>query len=202
MTVERRRHDRKRCSIPCEVRGSGKPVAGTVHNVSAGGLSVLVDLDVDQGDVLTLILKPGRRPSIEIQAIVWHHRRVKLERTGGATRRLGLVLSEAPDAFTELLPATKPAAPKPNGKKPTATQKAAPRKPLSARPAAPKPGPRVEPPKPAGLPNPNRYRIRLKQRSSPRTRSILVFAGSDEEARERGLAETGPDWSILEVERA
>ncbi len=183
MGAERRRQVRTPCSIPCAVQGQGKPVEGTVRDISAGGLSVQVDLPVEQGDVLTLTLQPDPRTRIEVQAIVWHDRRGRMKNTGKAVRRLGLVLSEAPEAFSELL----------------SPQKSPSLKPRSKRSAAPA---RPVPPKPASLLKAERYRVRVKQDSGVRTRSILVFAQDDDEARKFALEETGAGWHILEVDRA
>ena len=172
MGAERRRQERTPCSIPCAVQGQGKPVEGTVRNISAGGLCVQVDLPVEQGDVLTLTLQPDRRTSIEVQAIVWHRRRGRMKNTGNAVRLLGLVISEAPEAFGELLSTQKSPSLKPRSKRSAASLKA------------------------------ERYRVRVKQDSGPRTRSILVFAQDDDEAREFALEETGAGWQILEINRA
>ena len=128
-------------------------------------------------------MQPARRTSIEVKAIVWHDRRVRRKNTGKAVRRLGLVLSEAPEAFSELLPPQKLTSLKPRSKR-------------SAAPARP------EPPKPAILLKAERYRVRVTQDSGQRTRSILVFAQDDDEAREFALEETGAGWQILEINRA
>lgn len=204
MGSERRRHKRVRCAIPCEVRGRGQSVAGTARDVSVGGLSVQADLQVDQGDVVHLVLHPPRRRDIPVQAIVWHQRRVRQRGSGKISARLGLVLSEAPDDFQELLglpeaPAASPGrAPQQSDTKPRIAMPP----PLpSRRRATRSPEPPSKPPAP-GLPRPERYRVRVKRDDAPRSRSILVFAEGEDDARRSALAETGRGWSILDVERA
>ena len=191
---------------------------GTVRDVSVGGLSVQVEMKVDQGDVLSVVLQPNLRDPICVQAIVWHCRRVKQKTSGQVSSRLGLVLSDAPDDFGDLLGIPKvPEAPlrEPEASVPPAGAKAKPKSPAksaakAATPKAAKPptgsrthaSTRAARSEPAGLPRPDRYRVRVKMNAGPRSRSILVFARDEEEARGSALAETGVGWSILEIERA
>ncbi len=219
--AERRKDKRTRCFIPCDVQWGGKSYDGTVRDVSAGGLSLEVPLDLDQGDVIDLVLRPDQLPEIPVQAIVWHQRRVRQRQSGRQSARLGMVLSDAPDDFAELLgltpaPArraaqavqagttaklTKPAK-KPESAAPPPAPEAAPRTP----PPAPSPPPAASVPIPEEEPTesdgPGRFRVRVKMDQGPRSRSILVFAAAEAEARESAIAETGSGWSILEVEPA
>jgi hypothetical protein len=192
MGAERRQHERTLCCIPCSVEIYGKDVDGTVRNISAGGLSVQVNLPVAQGDVLNLTLKPDGLTRIDVQGIVWHDRRRK-KTSGDAVQRIGLVLSNAPEAFRELLPTPKPKLEKSESMPPVAEEQKLPAK-------SPTPAARAEPPKPADCPKADRYRVRVKQVSSPRTRSIMVFAEDEDEARKFAREETGEDWQILEVD--
>jgi hypothetical protein len=199
MGAERRRHERFACSIPCELQGEGKPVTGTVRNLSAAGLSVVADLAVEQGDVLHVVLQPPRKPSIEIEAIVWHDNPVRVRSTGKAMHRLGLVLSEAPDCYRELLGRS--------GQSERSPSQPEPEPEPAPTPASPQPSespvPRTRAKREArGLPKPTRYRARVKQEIGPRTRSILVFAENEAEARGAALKEVGPGWQLLELERA
>ncbi len=179
-----------------------------MRDVSVGGLSVQVEMDVDQGDILSVLLQPTRQEPIHVQAIVWHHRRVKRKNSGEVSSRLGLVLSDAPDDFGDLLgipavPEAPPVAaapqPAPDAKPAAKTRtqrKAGAGSATQAKTAA------ATRAKPVGLPRPDRYRVRVKMDAGPRTRSILVFAHDEGEARKSAIAETGSGWSILELERA
>jgi hypothetical protein len=192
--IERRKHTRIACQIPCEIRGSGKPVAGTTREVSMGGLSIQAELEAEQGDILQVLLKPPRREPVPIEAIVWHARRVRQRQSGKTSNRLGLILSEAPEDFPDLLTLRGTA---PKVSEPEIETEP---EPLRELPGEPEPSPAEPPPTP--LEEPVRYRVRVTLSGSSRTRSILVFADDDEEARKNSLAETGPDWHVLEIERA
>ena len=136
-------------------------------------------------------LHPKGRSSIDIEALVWNVRRVKSRGKGKASARLGLVLSEAPDEFLELLKAKTPA----HVAKPRRPAKSVkPRSPEPANEAEPEPVLTTEPP-----PAERRFRARVKQSATTRTRVILVFAESAEDAAEKALAEAGAGWSLLEV---
>jgi hypothetical protein len=192
MGAERRKHERTGCLIPCEVEIYGKIIEGTVRNISSGGLSLQADVPVSQGDVLNLTLKIDRRKKIRVQGIVWHDRR-RRKTGGGAVQRIGLVLSDAPEQFRELLPSSKPAPSKPSPPSAKKNEFVA-RKMNSSEPEIP--------PEPPDSPVVSRFRVRVKNNSNPRTRSIVVFAESEDEARESTLSEIGPDWHILELDCA
>jgi hypothetical protein len=52
----------------------------------------------------------------------------------------------------------------------------------------------------SGGQTPQSYRVRVKQIQGPRSRSVDVTAGSEDEAREQALAELGEGWQVLVVE--
>ena len=182
---ERRREERIKVRFPCDLAFGRKRASGMVMDLSAGGLSVAADKRADQGESVFVRLHPKGRPSIDIEALVWNVRTVKRGGKGKASARLGLVLSDAPDEFLELLKSKAP------------TPVAKPRQPArSAERRAPEPEPVLETPPP---PAERRFRARVKQSDSTRTRVILVFAVSAEDAAEKALAEAGTGWSLLEV---
>lgn len=45
-----------------------------------------------------------------------------------------------------------------------------------------------------------RYRVRLKQIGSPRSRSLSVFARSEDTASDQALREVGEGWSVMDIE--
>ena len=93
-----------------------------------------------------------------------------------------------PEEFLELLKAKAPA------------PVAQPRRPAQpaefAQPRSPEPEAAKEAEPPAAQ---RRFRARVKQSATTRTRAILVFAESAEDAAEKALAEAGAGWSLLEV---
>jgi hypothetical protein len=160
-------------------------------------MSVQVDMTVAQGDVVNVTLHPDNGQEMVVEAIVWHARKVRMRRSGTTSYRLGLILSNAPDAYLELLEAKEPApraAPKPKASSKTKT---ALRTSSGVTGDASKPDPVQQTP-----PKPNRFRVRVKQETNPRTRSILVFAQCEDEARTSALEETGSGWMILEIDQA
>ena len=174
--MERRKRARVRCNIPCDVVVAGKSVAGTVRNVSEGGLGVDAPLAAAaEGDSLEVTLKPAGRPPIDLVALVWHVRAVRPGRSSEPQARLGLVVSDAGDDWLRFIAPLVPAAGA------------------------------VEPPRPerdaASAPR-LRFAVQVAQAGSPRTRQVVVAATSADEARERALAETGPGWSVVEVRPA
>jgi hypothetical protein len=194
MGAERRQHERKNCFIPCEVEIYGKSVDGTVRNISSGGLSVQVDLPVAQGDVLNVTLQLERRKQVEVQGIVWRDHRCK-KKSGSTVQRIGLVLSEAPEAFRELLPAKKPKSQKPAPKPSVVEEQGLDTEGRDS--SAPQVLPKQE-----NCEISIRFRVRVKQDSNPRTRSIMVFAADEDEARESARVSIGEGWHILEIDRA
>jgi hypothetical protein len=164
-----------------------------VMDLSSGGLSVAADRMLDQGESVYLRLHPKGRDSVDIEALVWNVRAVKSRGKGKASARLGFVLSEAPDEFLELLKSKTPA----RVAKPRRPAQPAERRspePEVASEAEPEPVLTTPPP-----PAERRFRARVKQSGGNRTRTILVFATSAEDAAEKALAEVEPGWFVLEV---
>ncbi len=179
---ERRKDARIKVRFPCELAFGDERASGMVLDLSAGGLSVASDTNADQGDSVFVRLHPKGRSSIDIEALVWNVRTVKRRGKGKTSTRLGLVLSEAPDEFLDLLKAKAPA---------PVAQPAE-----FAQPRSPEPEAAKEAEPPAAQ---RRFRARVKQSATTRTRAILVFAASAEDAAEKALAEAGAGWSLLEV---
>ena len=180
---DRRKETRIGVRFPCELAFGSQRAAGTVLDLSAGGLSVAADGRLDQGDIVFVRLHPKGRSSIDIETLVWNIRKIRSR--GKPSKRLGLVLSEAPDEFLDLL-RSKGQAPVADGARAAA----------SADSCAPEPEVEDGTEAPAGE---RGFRVRVKQSASTRTRGILVFARSTEDAAEKALTEAGAGWSLVEV---
>lgn len=199
---ERRKSLRVRVQLPCEIAHAGRRVQGVVRDLSAGGLSVQADVAAQEGDALALAIQPKGRDPVAIEALVWHVRRVRQRSTGAESARLGLVLSSAPDAFLALLrsPASgdaarnKAAQQAPSSEAPPVSSPESAAVATGADRAQAEPGPDADAAAAA-----SRYVVRVRKRASSRTRRILVFADSADDASTSALAETGPDWSVLDV---
>ena len=183
---ERRSHERIRVRFPCAVELGGTRGAGTVRDLSAGGLCVQTNLTAQKGDAIRVELQPRGRPSLVVQALVWNLLGMRSRSSGDCSTRLGLVLSDATDDFLELLRCYE-RTPARTAAEPT-------------QPAQPAPCPRKQPAAKAELRERERkHRVRVKQSNGSRTRTLVVFAGSLAEAKERAIEETGGDWTVLDV---
>lgn len=171
--MERRKAARVRTQIPCSILVEDKPVAALVRNVSASGLGVDAPLElVGAGDEIEVTLRPPGRAPVDLVAMVWHARAVR--RAGGGERfaQLGLVLSEASDDYARLVDALLPTGD-------------------HAELAAPAEGaPRL------------RFAVQIACPDSSRTRRVVVFAATAEQARELAHEAAGSGWSVVQVERS
>ena len=205
--IQRRR--RIACRLKCEIAipGNRRHVRGRVVSLSEGGLGIVADMALDQGDPIRILIEqgPGRRP-VKVSAIVWNDH--SPSPTGRATslRRLGCVISHPPRAFlalidrldpehTESRPAPIPMA-RPRLFDPQVVERDLPRS------RELQPPPKVEPDE--TLPY---FRVRLKQNGGPRTRILTLRARSATQAERRALHELDkvcPDaagWGVLHIAR-
>ena len=179
---DRRRSERLGCRFRCELSNGKKPLQGMVRNVSQGGLSIQLTEAIEQGETVVIALYPeDREPAVDVEGIAWHAREARGRHQGQRFHLLGLVLSKASDDYLDMLQklrASKATA-TPSRKRTRASSEVNP----ESHPAAAE----------------RRYRIRVQQPGSPRTRSIVVFAESTAAARVNALAEIGDGWNILAI---
>lgn len=173
--MERRRHARIRCRFPCEILGPAGRASGKVVDLSEGGLSVCAALKADQGESLTVRFQAPGGEAIEVETLLWHARRVRDRETGEDSRVLGLMVSDACEAYARLVPRSE--APPPEPATPSA----------ESAPDAVGKGELVP------------FRIRVQQCACPRTRILTLSAESDEEARASAATHLGDDWEVLEI---
>jgi len=166
-TDERRRDVRIKVRFPCELAFARQRASGTVLDLSAGGLSVEVDGKAEQGDSVSVRLEPKGRSSIDIEAFVWNVRGMRRRGKGKAATRLGLVLSEAPDEFLDLL----------KSKAPRVTRPGQPTKPSQSRSPEPETAPETEAEAALEVEPPaaeSSYRAHVKQPGTTRTRTTAL----------------------------
>ncbi len=173
--MERRKYSRIRCRFPCEIVGPAGRASGTVLDLSEGGLSVRAALKIDQGESLVVRFQAPGGEAIEVEALIWHARRVRDRATGEDSRVLGLMVSDACEAYSRLVPHTQ--APSPEASMPSE----------ESAPEAVGSGELVG------------FRIRVQQSAGPRTRILTLSAESGEEARALAATHLGDDWDVLEV---
>jgi len=168
---------RKKARLSSEVVGSQDRAAGTVLDMSEGGLSVQTQLEARVGDSLVVRLQLPGSPDVEVEALLWHSRRIQQPSNGQLCWVFGLMLSKAPGAYFNLLPK-----------------------------ADPKHGP--QDPSPVSEGSDDRsdavdglvaFRIRIKSRFGPRTRTLSLSAETEAEARSLATEELGDEWQVLEV---
>jgi hypothetical protein len=142
--------------------------------MSEGGLAIQTGLKAGQGDALRIrIQAPGGQ--VEVEGLVWHSRLVRPRGSTETCRALGLMISDAPDRYFQLVPraAEQAESEAPDGSASEASADV--RRELPA------------------------FRIRVKQLSAPRTRVLSLHAESEDEARALSTAELKGEWEILEV---
>lgn len=205
--IQRRR--RVPCRLKCEIAipGNRRHVRGRVVSLSEGGLAIVADLALDQGDPIRILIETGagRRP-VKVSAIVWNDH--SPSPTGRATniRKLGCVIAHPPRAFMSLIDRIDPnhteSQPPPIPMaRPIAVD------PEQVEPDLPRsremqPPPKVEPDE--TLPY---FRVRLKQIGGPRTRILTLRARSATQAERLALNELekvctdAAGWGVLHIAR-
>jgi hypothetical protein len=158
-------------------------------SLSEGGLGIETGQRAEVGESMRLRILP-RHPSrtVSVEGIAWNDQPARSALQGGGLRLLGVVVSDPPDAFLELLDELEKRG------SPAAARRERARK----RPAAPAGDneqdlPRSRAPLPPPKPEPEEalpvFKVRLKQVGGPRTRVVAVRAHSVAEATERAQAE-------------
>lgn len=181
--MERRTKPRAGCRIPCDIARRGERGSGTVMDVSEGGLSVHTELAVEQGETLELHFRLPSGETVDLEAMVWHLRRARRRDGGQAVWLLGLMIAKAPDAYLDFVPRSRPRRAREAAGGPAGT-------------AAPDEDPAVTTDASTPLRD---FKIRVKARSGPRSRTLCLTAASRDEAVDLARTELGSDWEILEA---
>lgn len=171
---DRRKSPRLRCRLPCQLQHGSARGEGTLIDLSEGGLCVHSELGVDQGETIQVSFDLPRAGAISLEALAWHVRRVR-DRGGRQFFALGLMIASAPEHYLAALAKSPP----------PAARRSAPAKPAGASDEG------------ADLLS---FRIRLKARGGPRTRTVCVSALSADEARSLAVGELAGEWDVLEVQ--
>lgn len=179
--MEAKAEPRFRKRLPCRVKVDGSSHAGMVLNVSRGGLFVQTSAGPPPGAGVVVDLDlANRSKTVPIGGrVVWRRVVASHLRTlsqGG----FGIRIELAPEAYYRFLLAV--AGEVPGARPSAACESAGPA--LETRPDSPRRG----------------FRVRLKQEGAPRSRTMVLHCGSEEEARSRALATVGASWVILELE--
>ncbi len=173
---------RYRKRVPCQLLVGDESHPGMVLNVSRRGLFVQTSARARPGDRVRIALNASaQRGAIGLEArVVW--KRVSPPQLQSFTQGgVGLEIQLASEAYYDFLAGV-------------AT-------PAGEVPRAPKGrmDPAAAETKPA--PPPSRFRVRVSQRGGPRSRTLVVEGGSEDDARRRALASIGTGWTVLEIEK-
>lgn len=183
--MEPQAEPRFRKRIPCRLLLRESSYAGVMLNFSRTGLFVQTSATPSPGE--TVELKLG---SVLVEAEAVWHRRVPQQLRSVSEGGVGLRIRNAPETYYTLLAEAA-------GVTSVTRQTTAPAT-RSAKPAAsPKPAARR-----TVTDAEQRYRARVKRVDGPRSRTLEVRASSEQQARERALAEAGDGWQIAELERS
>jgi len=146
-----------------------------ILDLSEGGLSIRTEMEIDQGESLRVCFQTPDGEAIEVDSLLWHSRRVRSRESGEDAWVLGLMVSNACEAYSRLAPGAQ-------------AQRSEPPSPsVASEPDA------LEEDDLLG------FRIRVKQCVGPRTRLLTLSATSDEEARALAVTHLGDDWEVLEI---
>jgi Tfp pilus assembly protein PilZ len=181
--MTRRAFERKKRRMPCNVTFEGRQHNGLVIDLSPGGLFVQTNAKAQPGDRLDLKLSlPGETHKLPLQVEVVRKIVVPPRLLAVAHGGVGVRILNAPETYYNFMEALE-VGPDVGESKAESNDAE-----TSEKDAA------------AGARPQQSYRVRAKQTLGPRSRIVDVTASSEEDARNRALAELGQGWQVLRVE--
>lgn len=208
---DRRTSPRKRCRLNCTIARNRKRIPARVLDVSEGGLCLLSPVQLQAKERVVIHINVPPRGPVKVEAVAWHVRKVKSGRSGRKTWSIGMMLSRADDGFQKLLDSGRQAAP-------TATPSG-----LSAAPEQPdlesdeispewdewssewdqlfEESEKLLAESTENTPQDDlqAFRVRVKAKMGPRTRTLTLSAASEEEAADMARQDLDDSWQIIEV---
>jgi hypothetical protein len=177
MAAERRRDERQKRRLTCRVGHEGQRFSGIVLDISPTGLFIQTTSPIPPGSTVVVELpRQGTAEAFEVRARVARRRRVPQRLASLMTAGIGLKVLDPPPAYAHLVQREDDAS-------------------RAAR------GPEESPEQASG-PELVKYRIRMTRRGSPRSRTLVLEATSEEEVRTRLARDLGADWDLVELEEA
>jgi Tfp pilus assembly protein PilZ len=175
--------NRKKRRMPCDVLFEDRRHSGFVLDISPTGLFIQTSAKAKPGDRLDLRLSlPGEARKLPLEAEVVRMVAVPAHLLAVAHGGVGVRIPNPPEAYYDFMETLGVSA---GSREAEAESRTAEKSATSAE---------------TGGQPPQRYRVRVKQTQGPRSRSLDVTAGSEDEARDRALAEVGEGWQVLLVE--
>lgn len=211
-SMNKRRTPRAKKRMTCRLYCDGKRHSGLVLDISANGLFVQTSAAPSPGGSVQLDLQlPGQAQPVRLEGRAARCRVVPARLRAVAQGGIGIELSNAPETYFTLVaealrekvtPEEAPQEARPRRKATSLERRArklALEHVLGGRKAPAKP-PEPEAPKPDPPTARTSYRVRVKL--GPRRQTLLVEAGSEEEARKKARVEAGDGWRVLRCEPA
>jgi PilZ domain len=203
-TQRRRRVD---CRLKCEILiSTRRRVRGRVVSLSEGGLAVVADVGLEQGDPIRIVIdSTGGLPAVRVSAIVWNDLSASPSGRSSRIRKLGCVVSQPSRSYLTLLQSLVPeqeprAVPVPLAR-PLAVD------PEHVEPDLPRSRELQPPPKQEPEESLPYFRVRMKQIGGPRTRVLTLRARSATQAERLAFDELdqicsdSECWAVLHIAR-
>lgn len=172
--MEKRRQQRSRRRITCELVIDGKHHPAIVRDVSRRGLFVQTRARPELNSAIGLVFPAeGDRPEIRVEAGVARERAVPAGLESEVPGGIGLEVLDAPAAYHELVAEA------------------------GLAPAGSGPAAASGPPSDPGV---RTFRVRLIERGTPNATVLTVRSESPEGARARALARAGRGWKIAAIQ--
>ncbi len=175
--MNRRKQDRVRRRVTCELVAEDQRFSGIVLDMSPSGIFVQTAAKLARETAVSVrILGAGGDEPIHLRTRVARRKNIPPHLASLSASGIGLEICEAPDAYYEQLGAgPRVGAPSPD---------ANPSQPLQPAEAAPEA-------------EAARFRVRIRHTESSRSRTISVTAPDHDSARARALEQAGEDWEVL-----
>ena len=164
--------------VPCDLVVAGSRHPGIVLNLSRTGLFVQTSVAFQRGDWVAIDLNSKLdSDAIGVDAVVMWNRKVAAQLRGVRHGGIGLQIRNAGSAYYDLLSEVA-------GETGTTYRGSG----ASERAAAPGEPPRFE------------YRVRVRQRDKPRSKTLYLSSTDEAAARDAAIVRAGEgEWEILEV---
>lgn len=101
---ERRSSPRVNCRLQCTLRRGRRAVRARVLDVSEGGLCLLSPAELRPKQNVLIVIDVPRKGPVEVEAVAWHVRQVKSGRAHKRAWSIGMMITKAGPGFAALLP--------------------------------------------------------------------------------------------------
>ena len=161
------------CRLDCMVQRGSEQICANLLDVSEEGLCILSPVPLGSETFSLQIEIPGNAP-VEVEAAIWHQRRVESATAGGSVWCIGMMLSKTGEGYEKLVPI--------------------------AEDWTFESDERVDPQQEARAAlRLHVFRVKVQSTRDTQTRLLTLAASSTEEARELAMSDLGEDWTVVAV---